>query len=663
VEERSVRKLAVILHADVVGSTLLVHRNETLSHDRIRDAFRRLSESVKAYGGTTQEIRGDALVAEFGRASDAVSAALSFQTSNVEYNATLEDDICPRLRIGISMGEVVVADHTVTGAGVVLAQRLEQLTEPDGVCIQGAVYETLPKRLPFDYENLGDQELKGFEEPVRAFKVSLKPDETVPVPEHSGVAVALGSKRPKNRRIVLGVGALLILVAGGLAWWQPWRPELEPASPERLDFSLPDKPSIAVLPFNNMSDDPKQEYFVDGITEDLITDLSKLSGLFVIARNSTFAYKGKSPDVRRVAEELGIRYVVEGSVRRSGDQMRINAQLVDAATGEEIWAERYDGTLIDVFGLQDKVTGKIVAALAVSLTTEELSHRSAEETDSPQAYDAFLQGWELYRRFSADNFKQAIPHFERAIQLDPNYGRAYAALASIYWESIRQGESWTLKLLPERLDHESFLVAREKAEKYLELAMKKPSPLAHRVRSAMYWDYRQFVDAIAEAERAIALDPNDPEGYVALAWALNFSGQSELAVAAVDKAMRLDPRHPGAYLYILGMNWFGMGQYDRAVTALQRARERTPENRVLNVPLAAAYAKAGRLDDARNALKRYMDVWASYTSTVDSVMGWWPFRREADIRRFGEALVKAGLCCADHLEQYIERVREGGTLQ
>ncbi len=661
-EERPARKLAVILHADVVGSTRLVHRNETLSHDRIRDAFRRFSETIKAYGGTTQEIRGDALVAEFERASDAVSAAVGFQTTNAEYNAALEEDIRPQLRMGISLGEVIVADHTVTGTGVVLAQRLEQLAEPDGVCIQGAAYETVPKRLPFDYESLGEQQLKGFEESVRAYKVVLKPGQFIPEPEHTGASIAVLSERSKRKGILLGIFALLIL-AGLLAWWQPWRPELKPASVERMAFPLPDKPSIAVLPFTNMSDDPKQEYFVDGMTEDLITDLSKVSGLFVIARNSTFAYKEKSPVVQEVATELGIRYVLEGSVRRSGNRMRINAQLIDATTGGQIWAERYDGTLVDVFALQDKVTSKIVAALAVNLTSEEQSLRAVEETVNPQAYDAFLQGWEFYRRFSADDFIKAVPHFKRAIELDPNYGRAYASLASMYWESVRQGESWTLKLVPDRLDHESFLVARDRADKYVELAMRNPSPLSHRVLSAMHWDYRQFDDAIAEAERAIALDPNDPDGHVALAWALNFSGQSQAGMTAVETAMRLDPRRPGAYMYVLGMTRFGLGQYGSAVTALQRAYERNPENRVLNVPLAAAYAKFGRLDDARNALKRYTEVWASFTTTVDSIMGWWPFRRETDIRSFGGALVKAGLCCEKHLEEYIERVRQGGTLQ
>ena len=301
-------------------------------------------------------MRGDALVAEFGRASDAVEASLAFQAENTEFNSTLEDDIRATLRIGISLGEVVIADNTVTGEGVVLAQRLEQLAAPGGLCIQSAVHEAVPGRLPFEYDNLGEQEIKGFEEPVRAYAVRLKRGEAIPPPELHALIEGTPPARPKRQWIVGGLIAFLILVGGGLTWLQLWVPREEPASIERMAFPLPDKPSIAVLPFANMSGDSEQEYYVDGLTDDLITDLSKLSGLFVIARNSTFTYKGKSVKIQQVAEELGVRYVLEGSVRRAGDQVRINAQLIDATTGGHLWAERYDGSLADVFALQDKVT-------------------------------------------------------------------------------------------------------------------------------------------------------------------------------------------------------------------------------------------------------------------------------------------------------------------
>jgi len=290
------RKLAVLLHADVVESTSLVHKNEILAHERIQDTFRRFSETISNYGGAALEIRGDALVAEFAKVSDAVSASLAFQAANTTLNEQLTDDIRPALRIGIALGEVVIADNTVTGEGIVLAQRLEQLAEPGSVFIQRAAYETIPKRLPFDYENLGERQIKGFDESVRVYAVSLQS------------------------------GSVL--------------PEFEiPTQQEGAAPKLPDKPSIAVLPFDNMSGDIEQEYFADGISEDLITALSKIHWFFVIARNSSFTYKGQAVEVTRVADELGVRYVIEGSVRKSGNRVRISAQLIDATTGHHVWAE------------------------------------------------------------------------------------------------------------------------------------------------------------------------------------------------------------------------------------------------------------------------------------------------------------------------------------
>ena len=317
------RKLAVLLHADVVGSTSLVQMNETLAHERIRDAFRRFSETIASHGGIAHEIRGDALVAEFARASDAVSASIAFQAANTNHNKQLSGDIQPALRIGIAMGEVVVADNTVTGEGIVLAQRLEQLAEPGGVYIQGAAYETVPKRLPFDYEDMGECQVKGFDHPQRVYAVTEQA-ESASKPE-------TGSK------------------------------------PALVSPDLPDKPSIAVLAFSNMSGDPEQEYFSDGITEDIITELSRFRSLFVIARNSSFAYKGKSLNVVEIGQELGVAYLVEGSVRKVGNRVRITAQLIDAESGNHVWAERYDRNLDDIFAVQDEVANAIVTAVEPAL--------------------------------------------------------------------------------------------------------------------------------------------------------------------------------------------------------------------------------------------------------------------------------------------------------
>jgi TolB-like protein/ankyrin repeat protein len=326
------------------------------------------------------------------------------------------------------------------------------------------------------------------------------------------------------------IAVVVVLVAVAIGYWSKSSlPQEEPASIENMAFPLPDKPSIAVLPFTNMSDDPKQEYFADGMTEDLITDLSKISGLFVIARNSSFSYKGQQVKVRQVAEDLGVRYVLEGSVRRFGDQVRINAQLIDATTGGHLWADRYDGSMADVFALQDKVTEQIVKALALNIKSGPVT----PETMSAQAYDAFLKGWASYQRHSKDDLAKAIPLFETAVNLDESYTQAHTALAAVYWE-IWQNQ-WAEAIGISRAD------AMQKIKNHLQEAMQEPSPLAHRIASNILIAEGSYETAAAEAEKIIALDSNDASGYAILASALALSGKTEESKSLLAKAERLDP--------------------------------------------------------------------------------------------------------------------------
>ena len=383
------RKLAVILHADVVGSTLLVQQNETLAHERIQAAFHNFSETIKTYGGIARELRGDALVAEFDRASDAVPAALAFQVLNEEFNSKFDDDIQPQLRIGISLGEVIIADNTITGAGVVLAQRLEQLADPGGVVVQGSVSETVPARMPFEFESLGEQMLKGFDQPVRAFAARLQPGKELPASE---------------------------IIANP-----------QSAGPEGLQ--VPDKPSIAVLPFTNMSSDDEQEYFSDGITEDIITELSRFRSLFVIARNSSFTYKGQAVDIRQVGHELGVRYVLEGSVRRAGESVRITAQLIEAQSGNHIWADRYDRQLDDIFAVQDEVSRTIAATLLGRVEQDRLKLTETSRPENLAAHDYLLRGKTYLFRYTDENIKNAMGYLEKAVKTSPRYADAYAWLA------------------------------------------------------------------------------------------------------------------------------------------------------------------------------------------------------------------------------------------
>jgi len=355
---------------------------------RLKSLRKELVQPKIAEGrGRIVKLMGDGLLAEFPSVVEAVRCAVDIQQDMAGREAGLPDERRIRLRIGVNLGDIIVEGSDIYGDGVNVAARLEGLAEPGGICISGKVYEEVRNKLPTAFEDLGEQEVKNIAEPVRVYRWTDAAADPM-----SGTAGAEGA------------------------------------------LPLPDKPSIAVLPFTNMSGDPEQEYFSDGITEDLITDLSKISGLFVIARNSTFSYKGQQVKVRQVAEELGVRYVLEGSVRRAGSQVRINAQLIDATTGGHLWADRYDGTLEDIFGLQDRVTQQIVAALAVELTDEEEAQQGRHDTENASAHDAYLQGWAHYKLLTPESLAKAVPFFEEAIRLDPSYAKAHAALASVYWD-------------------------------------------------------------------------------------------------------------------------------------------------------------------------------------------------------------------------------------
>ena len=603
-KDRLSDKLAVILHADVAGSTRLVQQDEHLAHERIQDSFRRLSDIIEKYRGRVLELRGDALLAEFDRPSDAVTAALAFQSDQAYYLSRLKDDLKPGVRIGIAMGEVVIADDTVTGAGVVLAQRVEQLSEAGSLCITAALHEALPKRMPFDLENLGEQVLKGFDDPVRVYRVDLSPGASIPPPQ-----AHIQRQNPSIPwKLITAVVVLLLVVLAGIAYWSKALklPE-ETASPDRMVTQLPDKTSIAVLPFINMSDDPAQEYFVDGMTEDLITDLAKIESLFVIARNTAFTYKGQSVVIPEVARELGVKYVLEGSVRRDVDRVRINAQLIDGTSGAHVWAERYDGSLADVFTLQDKVTGEIITQLQITLTPSEQILQKRKGTDNSDAHDAYLRGRQFYRRYTPEDFVEAIPHFKRAVEIDPNYGQAWAVLASIYWISYQKSYAWTLIVNPNRDVFSSWLQTRLKAVEYLEHAMKHPTPLAHQVESQLAWDYRQFEKALSEAAKAVALNPNDPEGHLAMAWALIFAGRAAEAIASAESGMQLDPYSPAPHLYVLGMAHLMQRNYMEAEVALNRSFGLDPENKNLLLPLSVTYVHLDKQEEAQDAIKRFSD--------------------------------------------------------
>ena len=472
------------------------------------------------------------------------------------------------------------------------------------------IIETIPKS---GYRLIAAVEATDYEEVDEGHvEQASSPDSNNPAPANSGLPVKPASRDLKP---IIKIG-LPIIVLGivALLWLKPSEPKVEPASIERMAFALPDKPSIAVLPFNNMSDDPKQEYFVDGMTEDLITDLSKLSGLFVVARNSVFTYKGRAVKIRDVAEDLGVRYVLEGSVRRVDDNVRINAQLIDALSGGHIWAERYDGVIGDVFTLQDQVSRGIVEQLAVNLSLDEGKTDNPSKPAVAEAYDLFLKGWGYYRSGSANDYKSAIEIFSEVIEIDPDFNRAHAALAASYWQIIVN--AWWQESLGVHY-YEAFELAR----KSLRQSQQNPTVLTHQVASEwiIHFTKRRGSStrrALEEARKALKLDPNHPAGHLALANALLHDDKPKEAERAIRAAMRLDPHYPVAYLVRLAKVRFQLSEYQDAADLLEQARKSNPNDSWTNLYLAASYGQLGQVERAQEAL--------SLTNKIRARDGWGP---------------------------------------
>ena len=628
-KDRLSGKLAVILHADIAGSTALVQLDEKLAHERIQDAFGRFSETIENYQGHVQELRGDALLAEFGRASDAVTAALAFQAEQTNFIAQLDDDLKPIVRVGIAMGEVIIADNTITGAGVVLAQRVEQLAKPGGLCITGAIHEALPQRMPFEQENLGDQVLKGFEEPIRVYTVGLKDGAELPEPTK---AYEKG-KSPLIRSVIIAIAIALLFGGGLVIWLQPWVPEYEPASVEKMAIPLPDKPSIAVLPFTNMSSDAEQEYFSDGITEDIITDLAKISGLFVVARNSTFTYRGQAIKIRQVAEELGVRYVLGGSVRRAGDKIRITAQLIDALKGNHIWAERYDRELKDVFSVQSEVARQVAKVLAVTLKANDNERLFQKYTTNIDAYDVFLQARRVVDVPTKDNILRGEKLFSRVIELDPNFAGGYAGLAFNYSVQVRFQYSTS----------PSTHLARtfELAEKAIE------------VDSNFAWGYIALGGAhLANGDAAAAVDamrqvlilePNGYEANLFMGFYLQFAGEAALAVEHLLLARRLSPVVSVRDLAFMTNAQFMNGNYAEVVRIQMEWDRKFPGrwSTARSVVMAATYTLLERPEEAAAIVKELLDTHPNFNLSQWKFGKLW--KSEDNRARLYDAAKQAGI--------------------
>jgi len=620
------RRLAAILAADVVGYSRLMGQDEEGTLARLEGLKAEILDPLIAqHRGRVVKLMGDGFLVEFASVVDALICALDWQDA-VEVRASqVPEDRALRFRIGVNLGDVMVKGDDIYGDGVNVAARLEGMAEPGSVLVSRTVFTHAKGKVPATFEDLGEQELKNIAEPVQVFRVS-KGSEDMEIP-----AVAKVTSRLRRLPVIAATVVLLIVAAGVALWQRPWEPREEPASLEAMAFPLPDKPSIAVLPFTNLSDDPSQDYFADGMTEDLITDLSKISGLFVIARNSSFSYKGQQVRVRQVAEELGVRYVLEGSVRRAGDQVRINAQLIDATTGGHLWADRFDRDLGDIFKLQDEVIGNIVSALAVELTDKEKAGRKTrEQAGNLQAHEYFLRGKQHLGRFTTKDTANAKEWFEKAIELDPKHAQALTALGRLHYN---EWEIWGK--------------ARDKnLARALELgqdAVAVDDTLAgpHLLLGQVYRFLRQKEKSEIETNKALALEPRDADTLAGLGDVLRWSGRAKEAIRLVQTAMRLDPFYPAWYEFYLGDALFETGRYEEAIVALKRGAERNPNYPPFPLTIAASHAMLGRDEEARSAVAEVLRINPRFT--LKAFVAHVPFNSNAVRDHHLTAFRKAGL--------------------
>jgi len=624
------RKMAAILHADVSGSTALVQLDEALAHERINAAFGRFSQSIEQYGGAVHEIRGDALVAEFPRASDAVCAALAFQESHHEVLENLNDEIMPKIRIGVSIGEVIFADGQVTGAGVILAQRVEQLAEPGGLCITAAIHEALPRHMPFDRHDLGEQNVKGFEDPVRVYRVALKSGDVIPVPE----------KRFKPRTlnasgISAAIVAIVLIMAGGLAYWiQPWAQKEEPASVDRMAFPLPDNPSIAILPFVDLNDSAEHAYIADGLTHNIIAALGKISRLFVIDRSAISKYNAGSIEAHRVSEELGVRYVLKGSVQKSDDRLRVTTTLVDTVTGHHIWSERYDRNMTDLFSMQDEITGRIVVELQVNLTEGEQARLKYGSTTDFDAWANVARAQKFSYRFTKEDNAKAREFLERAVSLDPQYAVGWSLLAWTHWIDARFGYSESRE--------KSFTKAEELAGRATALDSELGDALS--LLGAIHLYKREYDEALVKGRMSIEQSPNNAVIRATVAITTYSVGDWNETIRLLQQAMRLSPYYPSWYLLYLGRAQTFQGDYREAIVTHEKglARAESPNMQgALHVALAFAHIEAGNDQLAWEFMAKAMEALPYYSTSYVKKTNF--FKHPDDLERLLEALRKAGM--------------------
>jgi TolB-like protein/class 3 adenylate cyclase/Flp pilus assembly protein TadD len=581
------RRLAAILAADVAGYSRLMGDDEEGTHERLKAHIRELVDpKIEEHHGRTVKNTGDGFLAEFPSVVDAVRCAVAIQRGMVERNADTPEDKRISFRIGVNLGDVIVEDHDVFGNGVNIAARLEALVEPGGICVSRVVRDQTRDRLPYSFEDMGEQRFKNIARPVRVY------------------------------------------------WLRDAATEITSA-PAQATMPLPDKPSIAVLPFENMSGDPEQEYFADGMVEEIITALSRIRWLFVIARNSTFTYKGQPTDVKQVGRELGVRYVLEGSVRKAGGRVRITAQLIDAASGVHLWADRFDGSLEDVFELQDRVASSAAGVIEPTLRKAEFERVSRKPTESLDAYDLCLRALALRDRRSAESVYEAIRLLKQALAIDPNYT---SAKAQVGWFRAHETTVRGCSPVSEADGAEAVALAKDA----LERGKDDPDTLSMAAFTLSFFGGEHDVAATA-IERALALNPNSAQAWMMCGLVRCYRGQPDPAIEAFRQAMRLSPLDSLGRLFTAGIALAHMvaGRYEESADWAERTLRQAPGHTISLLGKAVACAHLDRIEEARNAISQLLEVqpWLTIAWFRASVM-----RYPSEIRaRYVAGLRKAGM--------------------
>ncbi len=585
------RKLTVILSADAVGYSRLMGEDEVATLRTLETYKGVITALIQQHRGRVAGSPGDNILTEFASVVDAVQCAVAMQKEIQARNQELPETRRMQFRIGINLGDVIETEDSLYGDGVNIAARLESLADPGGICVSKVAFDLIETKLPLGYEYLGGQILKNIAKPVCAYKVIMEPRVTVKAPAQ----------------------------------------EVEKASQQQMAFPLPDKPSIAVLPFLNLTGEQSQDFFCDGLSESLITALSKMPQLFVIARDSTFRYKGKGVKTKQVSEELGVQYVLEGSVQRAGDRVRITAQLSDALTGQYLWSERYDRSLKDIFDLQDEITMKVLTELRVKIfTVGETARIVTKETDNLQAYLKVLEAdWYKNQNNKGAN-AVALRLSLEAVRLDPNYPMAHIVLSRALAQEVWLGASES--------PQETLANAMKEAHRAIDLDSSSAEALA--AAANIFLLLHQHNKAIEVAEQAVRLNPNNASAIFFLATSLNYSFRSEEALPLLRQVIRLSPFAPVAY-YQFGVACRETGRYEEGIAAIKKALQIAPNSLLANVILASLYSYAGREDEARAAAAEVMRIDPNF-SLIKYVKGI-PWKEGPQRDRFIEALRQVGL--------------------